>query len=57
MALAETEIERAAERLDQAERTRVQTELLSVRHPGIDLDDAYAIQSTWIRMKVATAGK
>lgn len=47
------EIEDAADRLDAAERTRVQTGLLSLRHPGMDMDDAYAIQGTWIRRKIA----
>jgi 2-oxo-hept-3-ene-1,7-dioate hydratase len=47
------EIEDAAERLDTAERTRVQIGLLSLRHPGIDMDDAYAIQAAWMRRKTA----
>jgi 2-oxo-hept-3-ene-1,7-dioate hydratase len=49
------EIEQAAESLDQAERTRRQIGLLSLKHPGIDMDDAYAIQAAWVRRKLAAA--
>jgi 2-oxo-hept-3-ene-1,7-dioate hydratase len=51
--LTHEEIEAAAARLDEAERTRVQTGLLSLAHPGIDMDDAYAIQASWVKRKVA----
>jgi 2-oxo-hept-3-ene-1,7-dioate hydratase len=47
-------VETAAVRLDEAERTRTQVGLLSLAHPGIDMDDAYAIQAAWIRRKLAT---
>ena len=42
-------IKEAAERLDEAERTRVQTGLLSLAYPDITMDDAYAIQAEWMR--------
>ncbi|WP_374684803.1 2-oxo-hept-4-ene-1,7-dioate hydratase [Mesorhizobium sp. J428] len=43
----------AANALDQAERTRVQIGLLSLQHPGMDMDDAYAVQSAWVQRKLA----
>jgi 2-oxo-hept-3-ene-1,7-dioate hydratase len=53
MALTTDDIRRAAERLDQAEKTRVQISQLSLDHPGITLADAYAIQKAWIEIKLA----
>src|ERR1700676_1823014 len=53
MALTTDDIRRAAERLDQAEKTRVQYRQPSLSHPGITLADAYAIQKAWIEIKLA----
>jgi 2-oxo-hept-3-ene-1,7-dioate hydratase len=53
MALTTDDIRRAAERLDQAEKTRVQIRQLSLDHPGITVADAYAIQKAWIEIKLA----
>ena len=53
MALSRDEIRSAAERLDQAEKTRTQIRQLSLDHPGITIEDAYAIQKAWVEMKVA----
>jgi 2-oxo-hept-3-ene-1,7-dioate hydratase len=53
MAVSESDIQRAAARLDQAERTRVQIRQLSIEHPAITVADAYAIQRTWIDIKTA----
>src|SRR6202171_3708768 len=53
MALSKDEIRSAAERLDQAEKTRKQIRQISLQHPGIDIADAYAIQKAWVEMKVA----
>lgn len=47
------DIEAAAAALDEAERTRVQSGLLSLKYPKIDMDDAYAIQSAWVKKKIA----
>jgi 2-oxo-hept-3-ene-1,7-dioate hydratase len=47
------EIEAAAAALDEAERTRTQIGLLSLKHPSITLDDAYAVQAAWVRRKTA----
>jgi 2-oxo-hept-3-ene-1,7-dioate hydratase len=41
----------AALALDEAERTQRQIRLLSETYPGITMDDAYAIQAEWMRIK------
>lgn len=51
--LAPSEIETAAADLLRAEETREQIGLLSLRHPEITLDDAYAIQSAQMTQKLA----
>jgi 2-oxo-hept-3-ene-1,7-dioate hydratase len=53
MALSKDDIRIAAERLDQAEKTRKQIRQISLDHPDITIDDSYAIQKAWIAMKVA----
>jgi len=50
--LSQDQIARAAARLDEAERTRTQIDLLSLEHPAMTIDDAYAIQRAWIEQKV-----
>lgn len=40
-----------AHELQHAERTRTQVEQFSRRHPGMTLDDSYAIQREWIRLQ------
>ncbi|MCB1462963.1 MAG: 2-oxo-hepta-3-ene-1,7-dioic acid hydratase [Nitratireductor sp.] len=52
--LSRSDIEAAAGALVEAERSGAQTGLLSVRHPQITLDDAYAIQAAFIKRKLAT---
>lgn len=51
--LTPAEIEQAAIDLLEAERTRKQTGLLTLRYPSITLDDAYAIQSAQMALKLA----
>src|SRR5687768_9580377 len=53
MTLSIDEVRTAAERLHQAEKTRQQIRQLSLDHPGITLEDAYAIQKAWIDIKLA----
>ena len=53
MALTNDDIRLAAERLHQAEKTRIQIRQLSLDHPAITIADAYAIQQAWIGIKVA----
>jgi len=52
MALTKSEITRAAERLHQAEQTRIQIRQLSQDHPSITIDDSYAIQKAWVDIKI-----
>lgn len=52
MALSKDDIRAAAERLDNAEKTRKQIRQLSLEYPRITLEDAYAIQKAWVEMKV-----
>lgn len=51
--LSEAEIEKEAMRLHQAEVERRQVEATSMLYPGMDIDDAYAIQQAGIRIKLA----
>ncbi|MGO7755667.1 2-oxo-hepta-3-ene-1,7-dioic acid hydratase, partial [Rhizobium ruizarguesonis] len=51
--LTSDETRQAAERLDIAERTRKQTEILSIQYPHMTMDDAYAVQSAWVKKKIA----
>ncbi len=47
------QIEEAALRIHEAERTHVQIRQLSLEYPGITIEDAYAIQRAWVRIKLA----
>ncbi|MEN5084560.1 2-oxo-hept-4-ene-1,7-dioate hydratase [Bosea sp. TWI1241] len=51
--LSPDEIAAAASSLDEAEKTRRQTGLMSLRFPQMTLDDAYAIQDAWVARKRA----
>lgn len=51
--LSQAQIEAAAARLEEAERTRTQIRMLSIEHPGMSIDDAYAVQRTLIARKLA----
>jgi 2-oxo-hept-3-ene-1,7-dioate hydratase len=53
MTLTRNDIRLAAERLNQAEKTRVQIRQVSLDHPAISIDDAYAIQKAWIEIKLS----
>jgi 2-oxo-hept-3-ene-1,7-dioate hydratase len=55
--LTENDIKAAAEALETAEKTRVQTGLLSLKHPDMTMDDAYAVQSAWVKQKIASGRK
>jgi 2-oxo-hept-3-ene-1,7-dioate hydratase len=46
-------IAQIAARLDEAERTRTQMRQISVEHPDVTIEDAYAIQRAWVAKKVA----
>src|SRR3984885_3532690 len=53
MTLSNDWIRLAAERLNQAEKTRTQIRQLSQDHLGITIEDAYAIQKAWVAIKAA----
>lgn len=55
--LSASQVETAAADLLAAEDARAQIGLLSLRHPGMTLDDAYAIQSAQIERKLAQGRK
>ncbi|WP_339720907.1 2-oxo-hept-4-ene-1,7-dioate hydratase [Marinomonas primoryensis] len=46
-------IKQCAQRLHQAEKKRVQIRQISLDYPDIEIDDAYAIQSEWLKIKLA----
>lgn len=45
-------IEAIAAELQEAESTRTQIRQVSLRHPGMTIDDAYRIQSAWVARKL-----
>lgn len=53
MTLTPKEIEHAAAKLFEAEQSGQQIGLLSKRHNGMDMDDAYAIQKALVAQKLA----
>lgn len=55
--LTETEIAAAANALDAAEKSRTQIGLLSLKHSGMTMDDAYAVQTAWVKQKLAAGRK
>lgn len=57
MPLHPSDIDAAASALDTAEKSRRQISQLSLRHPDMTMDDAYAIQAAWVRKKVEEQGR
>ncbi len=55
--LDQTIIEAAARRLHEAEKARKAVRQISLDHPEITIEDAYAIQKTWVNMKLAEGQK
>lgn len=51
--LSQEIINDCATQLNQAEKSREQVRQLSLQHPEITIDDAYAIQRKWVEMKLA----
>jgi 2-oxo-hept-3-ene-1,7-dioate hydratase len=47
------QIQDAARRLDECERTRTQMRQLSLEHPDMTVEDAYAVQKAWVERKIA----
>lgn len=52
MSLDQSTLAQAAERLEEAERTRVACRQFSLDHPDMTIDDAYAIQHAWMQLKL-----
>jgi 2-oxo-hept-3-ene-1,7-dioate hydratase len=50
--LTKDQIETAATRLEEAERTKKQIRMFSLEYPGMTIDDAYAVQRAWITHKL-----
>ena len=46
-------IQDAARRLDECERTRTQMRQLSLEHPDMTIEDAYSVQKAWVEHKTA----
>ena len=44
-------IQQLAIELNASEKSRVQVEHFSKRHPGMTIDDGYAVQRAWVKMK------
>jgi 2-oxo-hept-3-ene-1,7-dioate hydratase len=57
MPLDQTTIEELAARLEQAERSRTQIGQFSLEHPGMTLEDGYAVSRAWVRQKLADGRK
>jgi 2-oxo-hept-3-ene-1,7-dioate hydratase len=51
MAFSKELIRQLANELDESEKHRVQVEHFSKRYPGMTIDDGYAVQRAWVRMK------
>ncbi|MFZ3119574.1 MAG: 2-oxo-hepta-3-ene-1,7-dioic acid hydratase [Variovorax sp.] len=52
MSLDQSTLAQAAERLEDAERTRVACRQFSLDYPDMTIDDAYAIQHAWMQLKL-----
>lgn len=50
--LSKDQIETTAARLEEAERSKQQIRMLSLEHPDMSIEDAYAIQRAWIALKL-----
>jgi len=57
MTLSEAEIERAGEDLFRADEKGRQIGLLTLRHPQMEMDDAYAVQAALVRRKLQAGRK
>lgn len=54
MSLTAEQANELAQKLFEAEITRVQTPVLSQLYPDADMDDAYAVQAEFVRLKLET---
>ena len=51
--LSESTIKELAARLNQAEKERIQLRHFSQAHPNMTIEDGYAIQREWVKLKLA----
>jgi 2-oxo-hept-3-ene-1,7-dioate hydratase len=51
--LDQAAIQAAATRINEAEKSRVQIRQISLDHPEVTIEDAYAIQKAWVDLKIA----
>jgi 2-oxo-hept-3-ene-1,7-dioate hydratase len=56
MSLNPDAIHDAAQRLFEAEKSRTQIRQLSIQHPGMTIEDAYAVQKALVELKIAGGG-
>ncbi|WP_321490119.1 2-oxo-hept-4-ene-1,7-dioate hydratase [uncultured Hyphomonas sp.] len=57
MALSTDTISGLVNELEAAEKSRKQIKQFSLRHPDMDISDAYAVQRAWVDMKIAAGAK
>ena len=55
--LTEQQIRTAADKLYQAEKDCIQIPAITLEHPDMTMDDAYAVQKTWVDQKIANGAK
>ena len=55
--LDESQIQAAASNLYHAERARKQIDPITLTHPEMTMDDAYAVQSAWVNRKIKEDGR
>lgn len=55
--LSEAEIQQAASNLYNAEKIRKQIDPVTLTHPNMTMDDAYAVQSAWVSRKIEQDGR
>lgn len=55
--LSPEEIETGAAELYAAEKSRMPIEPLTLRHPQMSMEDAYAVQESWVNQKIADGRK
>ncbi|GLO62772.1 2-oxo-hepta-3-ene-1,7-dioic acid hydratase [Vibrio sp. MACH09] len=55
--LTQEQIQKAAEKLYTAEKERYQIPALTLEHPDMTMEDAYAIQSEWVERKKSEGAK
>jgi 2-oxo-hept-3-ene-1,7-dioate hydratase len=56
-ALSAEQARECAVRIDDAERHRLQIRQLSIEHPEMTIEDAYAVQREWVSMKLERGGR